>query len=220
MILGVVNENMNRIMNDLRLFYTYPIVDMFLAFKPMFVEEDYGNKLMNFRPSDLTNREQLRAAMAEASRYDAFYAERTERLSFPHTVNGMRFLLGHGVSPTITWPGNSEAAKRRISYILSRFLQNARLYDFKPVFLLLSENTQELRERKGSDHPFLKSLVENPELDGLMYIDVVKALSEDNRKTYVPDFDFNEYNRATHALTSRQPSHRGSSRPRSGTSDR
>lgn len=197
-ILAMVNENMNRIMNDFRLFYTYPVVDMFLAFKPMFVEENDSHKLMNFGPSDLTNRDQLRAAMVEASRYDAFYADRTERLSFPHTVNGLRFLLRHGVSPTVAWPGNSEAAKRRMSHILSRFLQNARRYDFKPVFLLLPENTQELRQRKGSDHPFLKSLVENPELDGLTYIDVVKALSGDNRNTYVPDFDFNRYNRVTH----------------------
>ena len=197
-ILAMVSENMNRIMNDFRLFYTYPVVDMFLAFKPMFVERNDKHHLMNFRPSDLTNRDQLRAAMTEASRYDAFYAVRTERMSFPHTINGLRFLLRHGISPTVAWPGNSEAAKRRMSYILSRFLQNARRYDFKPVFLLLPENTRELRQRKGRDHPFLKSLVENPELDGLIYIDAVKALSGNNRNTYVPHFDFNKYNRATH----------------------
>ena len=197
-ILAMVNENMNRIMNDFRLFYTYPVVDMFLAFKPMFVEENDSHQLMNFRPSALTNRDQLRAAMTEASRYDAFYAARTEKLSFPHTINGLRFLLRHGMSPTVAWPGNSETAKRRMSYILSRFLQNSRRYDFKPVFLLLPENTVELRQRRGSDHPFLKSLLENPELDGLIHIDVVKALSGDGRNTYVPDFDFNKYNRETH----------------------
>ena len=197
-ILAMVNENMNRIMNDFRLFYTYPVVDMFLAFKPMFVEGNDNHELMNFRPSDLTDRDQLRAAMTEASRYDAFYAARTERLSFPYTVNGLRFLLRHGMSPSVPWPGNSEAARRRMSYILSRFLQNARRYDFKPVFLLLPENTRELRQRRGSDHPFLKSILEKAELDGLMYIDAVQALSGDNRNTYVPDFDFNKYNRETH----------------------
>ena len=134
-ILAMVNENMNRIMNDFRLFYTYPVVDMFLAFKPMFVEGNDNHELMNFRPSDLTDRDQLQAAMTEASRYDAFYAARTERLSFPYTVNGLCFLLRHGMSPSVPWPGNSEAARRRMSYILSRFLQNARRYDFKPVFL-------------------------------------------------------------------------------------
>lgn len=197
-ILAMVNENMNRIMNDFRLFYTYPVVDMFLAFKPMFVEENDNHELVNFRPSDMTNRDQLRTAMVEASRHDAFYAARTERLSFPHTVNGLRFLRRHGISPTIAWPGNSAAARRRMSHILSRFLRNARRYEFKPVFLLLPENTQELRKRRGGEHPFLKSLVENPELNGLIYIDAVKALSGDNRNSYVPEFDFNKYNRETH----------------------
>ena len=197
-ILAMVNENMNRIMNDFRLFYTYPVVDMFLAFKPMFVEENDNHELVNFRPSGMTNRDQLRTAMVEASRHDAFYAARTERLSFPHTVNGLRFLLRHGISPTVSWPGNSATARRRMSHILSRFLRNARRYEFKPVFLLLPENTQELRQRRGGEHPFLKSLVENPELNGLIYIDAVKALSGDNRNSYVPEFDFNKYNRETH----------------------
>ena len=197
-ILAMVNENMNRIMNDFRLFYTYPVVDMFLAFKPMFVEENDNHELVNFRPSDMTNRDQLRTAMVEASRHDAFYAARTERLSFPHTVNGLRFLLRHGIGPTVAWPGNSATARRRMSHILSRFLRNARRYEFKPVFLLLPENTQELRKRRGGEHPFLKSLVENPELDELIYIDAVRALSGDNRNSYVPEFDFNKYNRETH----------------------
>ena len=41
-ILAMVNENLNRIMNNFCLFKTYPVVDMFLAFKPLFVEEDGG----------------------------------------------------------------------------------------------------------------------------------------------------------------------------------
>ena len=85
-----------------------------------------------------------------------------------------------------------------MSYILSRFVQNARRYDFKPAFLLLPENTVELRQRRGNDHPFLKSLVEKVELHGLIYIDAVKALSGVDRSTYIPDFDFGRYNRETH----------------------
>ena len=197
-ILAMVNENMNRIMNDFRLFYTYPVVDMFLAFKPMFFEVNDTHRLMNFRPSNLTDRKQLRAAMREASCHDAFYAARTERVSFPHTWNGLGFLLRRGVNPTAAWPGNSEAAKRRMRYILSRFLDNAHRHDFMPVSLLLPENTVELRQRRGSDHPILKSLVEKTELEGLIYIDAVKALSGAARNTYIPDLDFDKYNRETH----------------------
>ena len=44
---------------------------------------------------------------------------------------------------------------------------------------------------------FLTPVLQPSGLEGLLYIDVLKALSGDDRESYVPGFDYNRYNRVT-----------------------
>jgi hypothetical protein len=196
-VLAMIEENLNRIMNSFRLFYTYPTEDMFLAFKPVFEKVSGSYQALRFSPSDRRDREEIRRALWRASEHDSFYAGRTERVEFSHFLNAVRFLSRYGLSAPPE-PGRSEAANERMAYILERFQNDARVHGFTPVLLLLPQSEETLRQRRGADHPRIAPLVAPLERKGLIYIDVEKELSGDARESYVPGFRPEEYVRITH----------------------
>jgi hypothetical protein len=111
-ILAMINENLNRLMNSFRLFYTYPAEDMFLGFKPILVSTDSGFQAMSFAPADVTDRNALRRALREAARYDWFYQHRTARMRFPFTAGAVGFVKRHG---TDSGPGLAGSCHRALA---------------------------------------------------------------------------------------------------------
>jgi hypothetical protein len=198
-ILAMINENLNRMMNTFRLFYTYPSEDVFLGFKPIFAPTDSGFRVTAFAPADIADRGQVRRALWAASEYDWFYQHRTYHIRFPFSLCAARFIARNGVHPTYPWPDYSEGLPRaRMKYILERFHADSRKYRFTPVFLLLPESTTELERRRGYEHPVFSAIVREANLPGLVYIDVAKELSSERVGMYAANFTSASYIRITH----------------------
>jgi len=197
-ILAMINENLNRMMNTFRLFYTYPIDDIVLGFKPIFVHIDSGFEPKSFAPDDITDIDAVRRALWAASRYDWFYQHRTERIRFPFSLGAAGFLVRHGLNP-VWWPDYSVGLPRaRMEYILARFYHDSHKYKFTPVFVLLPGSVAELRSRMGNDHPVFSAMAGQSKFPGLIYIDVVKELSSVHAKMLVADFTPESYIAITH----------------------
>lgn len=198
-ILAMIQENMNRIMNTFRMFYTYPTTDIFLGFKPMFLgkegEKDY--QVINFLTNDFLDRKNILHSIQLASEEDAFYALRQECVCLPFGINAVQALLKNGVKPNYRWPGLTEAAKDKLSYILRRFVAVSKKYNFKPVFVLLPQDVHQLKTRDGQ-FDFIHDLVKASSLTDLLFIDVVRELSGENHKNYLDNFDNSRFIKWTH----------------------
>lgn len=198
-ILAMINENLNRMMNTFRLFYTYPTEDVFLGFKPIFVPTDSGFRIKSFAPADITDPAALRRALWAASEYDWFYQHRTERIRFPFSLSAAGFISRHGIRPAYAWPDYSKGLPAdRLKYIVQRFHADSRKYRFTPVFVLLPESVVDLRSRRGNEHPVFSAIVGGSNLPDLIYIDVVQELSSERVESYVANFTPESYIRITH----------------------
>ena len=198
-ILAMINENLNRMMNTFRSFYTHPTEDVFLGFKPIFAPTDSGFTVRHFAPTDLADTAALRRAIRAASAYDWFYQQRTFRIRFPLILSAARFVRRYGASPVAVWPDYSTGMPRkRIDYLLRRFHDDARTYGFTPVFVLLPESRNDLRTRRGRDHPLFSGVADSNRLPRLIYIDVVKELTGDHAETYVAGMTPDSFFTVTH----------------------
>ena len=198
-ILAMINENLNRMMSTFRLFYTYPVEDVFLGFKPIFVQTDSGFTTKFFAPADITDVDALRGALWSASQYDWFYQYRTERRRFPFSLNAVTTISRHGIVPASIWPDYSMGLPRdRIEYILERFHDDSQQYGFTPVFVLLPESRSDLRNRGGRDHPLFSAVAGRASLPDLIYIDVVKELTDEGVEPYVQGLSPESFIGVTH----------------------
>ncbi len=143
-ILGILSENMNRLMNAFRPYYTYPSIDITFGMKPILVSRNQSWEFVhNVVPSTLSD-EQLAQLIDAASPYDAFAKLRTEHVVFPYSLSTFHFLSNAGPSAYYKWPGQTEEAQEKLQFILERFSKNAETYSFIPVVLFLPMNTDQL----------------------------------------------------------------------------
>jgi hypothetical protein len=198
-VLAMINENLIRLLITYRPFFSHPFPDLAFGFKPIFLETAAGFETRTFMPGDLLDRGQLAASMREASRYDPYWAARTERSAFPHVVHAIGFLRRQGLHPRQPELATSDTARSRMRYALERFVAASRRYAFRPVLVMLAERGSEFAERGGRPHPFLQQVAAAPGLQGLEQIDVVALLSGPERDRYVPGFDAAQYIETTHA---------------------
>jgi len=199
-ILAMINENLNRMMNSFREFYTYPHQDVLLGFKPIFVETDSGFEARSFAPEDIGDIKALRRSMWAASEVDWFYQHRAKRASFPYSVSVIGFLAQNGIRPHLIVPDYRVGlGRRRMAYIMARFVQNAKQHDFTPVFVLLPASAYELRSRAGHEHPVFSAIVSELDSSELIYIDVVQRLTAEPRTV---DFEPSDFINVTHPSAS------------------
>lgn len=198
-VLAMINENRNRLVGYFPLFYTYPNLGMYMAFKPRFVRDGRdGWSLHTFMPEDMRDLEATRAAARAASRVDPFFTGRRERSAFPYSFAAASFLWRHGPDPWISWPGDSDDAWAIVSHLVDRLVELSRTHDFIPVLALLPQNIQEIEAGLGPHHRRLAETVTARGYPELIYIDVIEALSGPRASEIAPGFDPQTYLAITH----------------------
>lgn len=197
-ILAMIMENLSRLLNSYRPFYTHPFPDKFLGFKPILIEGSSGMTPHCYLPSDTRDRTALLRAMEEASRVDAFWELRTEEFAFPFAPRAAGFLVRHGLDIEMPPPSDPDLTVRRMTWVLERFVGLAEQYGFVPVLALLPERNSEFAERLGDDHGFVDRIVEDSRFSGLLYVDVTRELNRTDREPIVPGFAADHYIRHSH----------------------
>jgi len=146
-VLGVITENLNRLMIAFRPFYTYPAFDIPLGFKPILVRSDgrYAFRAA-FAPERPLDRAELEAAIQRAGDFDAFQRLRTEDVTFPFSVRAAHYLLRYGLKPRFRWPSEESEAHQRMAFVLEEFWRASRVHRFIPVLLLMPVDEKELRQ--------------------------------------------------------------------------
>ena len=197
-ILAVIFENTNRLVNTFRMFYTYPIQDMTLGFKPVLVPDNDGFEVFVSVPRNWTDREAIREAIHKASDHDAYYKERTVKFGFPFTWRAIQFISQRGLQPNVVWPGTQPEAIANMAEVIRRFHASAEAHNFIPVFVLLPDSERHIATRGGEENWIFGPLIRDLDLDGLIFIDVVQELSRTGPEALVPDFDPSQYQNVTH----------------------
>lgn len=197
-ILAVIFENTNRLVNTFRMFYTYPVQDATLGFKPVLVPGNDGFEVFLSVPRNWTDRGEIREAIHKASSHDAFYAERTVEFGFPFTWRAIQFISQRGLQPRVVWPGTQPDALANMAEVIRRFHASAQVHNFTPVFVLLPDSGNHIARRGGAENWIFGPLIRDLSLDGLIFIDVVQELSLTGPEALVPDFDSSLYQNVTH----------------------
>lgn len=186
-ILGLISESPNRLMNSLRLFYTYPSIDTTLGFKPVLVRDREGMRFHNFLPENSLDASALESAIVQAGDVDAFNILRTEKSDFPYSLNLFRYISHQGFKRHYPWPGQSAEAVSRLRFLMAEYLKKSIEYNFIPVVMLLPLNDNELLSG-GVPLPDISQEDEN----GVIVIDIAREFkrqypdSESNKPEYSP----------------------------------
>jgi len=162
-VLGLISESPNRLMNALRLFYTYPKSDISFGFKPILIKERDSWDFHRFAPNIPYTKSDLNNAIQQASSVDSFYRLRTEQLEFPYSLNTVRYLGNNGLKGFYPWPGNTPEANERLDFIVAKFLELSRAYSFAPVVLLWPMSEEQLNEGKPP-HKLTPSMINSKRL--------------------------------------------------------
>ena len=178
-ILAFIPENLNRLVSAFRPFYTYPRTD-FVAFKPIFVEEEPGHfETKFFAPAELSADALVRAA-SEASVVDHWFTvnltPRSEQPPrFPYFLALLEWLRHHDTAVTPSAPVLPPAparAKRVMRHIISRLYEDSRKYSFIPVVVALPGDPLDFQNGINNlDEIF------SERHEGLLYVDVSRHVS-------------------------------------------
>jgi len=144
-VLGVLDENLNRLMIAFRPYYTYPTFDIPLGFKPVLVQSDGTYVFRNFAPERPRDRAELEAAIERAADFDAFHGLRAQAVSPPFSVSAGRYLWRHGLRGRFTLPGHTPEGHRRMAFVLEELARASRAHRFIPVLLVMPMDERQLR---------------------------------------------------------------------------
>jgi len=196
-ILAVIEENLDRNLNTFRPFYSWPRLDLVLGFKPRFVPDPEGAFTLRNTTPESWDRQSIRAAMQSAADMDYFYPIRVEETSFPYTVSAAGFIKRQGLLPPPWLPRETPVARSTMSFILKRFTALAREHGFTPIFVLLPSSGNQIEHTGEGYQDSVSTIVAADPPDGLIYINVVKALADN--PAYLQDLALERYTRLDHA---------------------
>lgn len=177
-ILGMIPENMNRLLNLFRPYYTFPHSDWALGFKPAFILKGESYELLNLVPSDFTDRISLIKAAQKASHYDEWYKTRTGQDRFPYTINTFRFLKRYGLKPQQTPDDLVEISKDKMLYILEIFSELSVKYHFHPVLALLPGYQDEVNLYVMGGSHWLGDFLDTHKRANMTYVNVIEKLAK------------------------------------------
>lgn len=137
-VLGLIRENINRIVNSFRPFFVYPPGDgIVFGFKPKFIKGPTGDYAISFpHPESLTNETEILHSIVEASTIDYHFPKRDTKIRFPYTLNAFQYLLEYGLNPNYFWAELDTNAIDTLAYILSRFIEDCTRLGVVPTIVM------------------------------------------------------------------------------------
>lgn len=198
-ILAMIEENLKRNLTAFRPYYTYPAIDFALGFKPMFVSTDQGFDMFRSWPADWADPASIEQAIVAAASFDLFAARRVESLDFPFTLSAARLIERQGWILDNWRPRESDRALQTMDHILGRFVDLSVAHGFVPVYVVLPSSGKEIDRRAGASNPLLAPLAAGHEARGLVYVDIVQALSGPEGRGLLQGLSTDQYLKIQHA---------------------
>jgi len=175
-VLGICSENVNRILGNLRAFYTNVVCLSCAANgpKPMFTKTAAGFELLRLEPQPLAA---LDAALDQARRHDFWY----RGFSFPYVLSLLRWYSRdrdqvRQCGPLCEGRWDLPLARETMHFVLGQFLELSREYHFRPVVAFLPCWTDFVAVSAGKPpgyRRFLREAEQAQDLRGLTFVEVV-----------------------------------------------
>jgi len=175
-VLGMPGENIARVVNIYRKLYI-PLEHPELA-KPIFVEHEGAWQIVNVMKVQGELEDMGRRVAALVRRYDYWHVQNALRpkFSFPYslaTLTALRFFT----IDVVRWQDlyESPRARKDMTYLLERFVDLSRRYNFLPVFVVVPM-PEDLRNINNGGRSFFDEFLEHTSKkfgDQLLVVDVL-----------------------------------------------
>lgn len=179
-VLAVFSENINRIMNNFRPFYSFSSGIKF-GFKPMLYQQDGNwrwmpNPLQQTEPPQ--NMQPYRQAFDEARKTDFWYKHNQGRpkSQFPYSLALANAVYYYLFDNKINLYKVAEA-KARMDHLIQEFVQLSRTENFKPVLLFIPQARDLYSFHKDGSYwysDYIPHLRAMPDLQGMPIIDLLE----------------------------------------------
>lgn len=198
-VLAMIEENLDRILNSFRPFYTWPDVDFALGFKPRFVRDPGGSFVLKNPYPGNWDRPTIKNAITDAAGFDHFYPRRVERIAFPFSLAAARLIRRQGLILKEWLPRESGLAAETLFFLLKHFAELSRRYDFTPVLVLLPSSGDQIKHAQVGYEDFVSKINAAGAPEGLVYVNVVEALAGPGGLDYLQGLTLDHYTQINHA---------------------